>query len=158
MARHLSGVCLPMYPVGRSGHIFTNPLSRWKTALGKETISYPVYNKEPAPSLGPSLEYWPITLNSYRSREASPRQIPSQAQVRWAAVDQGLPIHPCGCLLQDESHFLKNIKTARCRAAVPILKVSVAQRRLRALTRHLLRQEGYPGQTDAATLMSYGQC
>lgn len=73
-------------------------------------------------------------------------------------MDQGLPIHPHGCLLQDESHFLKNIKTARCRAAVPILKVSVAQRRLRALTRHLLRQEGYAGQTDVAMLMSYGQC
>lgn len=27
---------------------------------------------------------------------------------------------------QDESHFLKNIKTARCRAAMPLLKVSPA--------------------------------
>ena len=32
--------------------------------------------------------------------------------------------------LQDESHFLKNIKTARCRAAVPLLKVSAAEGRL----------------------------
>lgn len=33
---------------------------------------------------------------------------------------------------QDESHFLKNIKTARCRAAVPLLKVSAAEDGLRA--------------------------
>lgn len=33
---------------------------------------------------------------------------------------------------QDESHFLKNIKTARCRAAMPILKVSPAENRLEA--------------------------
>lgn len=26
-------------------------------------------------------------------------------------------------LFQDESHYLKNIKTARCRAAMPLLKV-----------------------------------
>lgn len=34
--------------------------------------------------------------------------------------------------LQDESHFLKNIKTARCRAAMPLLKVSAAEGRLGA--------------------------
>lgn len=34
--------------------------------------------------------------------------------------------------LQDESHFLKNIKTARCRAAMPLLKVSAAKGRLGA--------------------------
>lgn len=28
---------------------------------------------------------------------------------------------------QDESHFLKNVKTARCRAAMPLLKVSPAE-------------------------------
>lgn len=38
------------------------------------------------------------------------------------------PVYSCGSFFQDESHFLKNIKTARCRAAVPILKVSVALR------------------------------
>lgn len=30
---------------------------------------------------------------------------------------------------QDESHFLKNIKTARCRAAMPLLKVSPTKKR-----------------------------
>lgn len=39
-------------------------------------------------------------------------------------------LYSCGSFFQDESHFLKNIKTARCRAAVPILKVSVAERDL----------------------------
>lgn len=33
----------------------------------------------------------------------------------------------CDCFFQDESHFLKNIKTARCRAAMPLLKVSPAE-------------------------------
>lgn len=33
---------------------------------------------------------------------------------------------------QDESHFLKNIKTARCRAALTFLKVSAAEDRLGA--------------------------
>lgn len=27
--------------------------------------------------------------------------------------------------MQDESHFLKNIRTARCKAALPLLKVLV---------------------------------
>lgn len=33
---------------------------------------------------------------------------------------------------QDESHFLKNSKTARCRAAMPVLKVSLAENGLGA--------------------------
>lgn len=36
-------------------------------------------------------------------------------------------VHLCDCFFQDESHFLKNVKTARCRAAMPLLKVSPAE-------------------------------
>ncbi|KAB0397678.1 hypothetical protein E2I00_013143 [Balaenoptera physalus] len=39
---------------------------------------------------------------------------------------------PFRVVIIDESHFLKNIKTARCRTAVPLLKVSAAEDRLGA--------------------------
>lgn len=40
---------------------------------------------------------------------------------------------------QDESHFLKNIKTARCRAAMPLLKVSPMETWLGARAHSALR-------------------
>ncbi|KAG5283684.1 hypothetical protein AALO_G00044800 [Alosa alosa] len=38
-------------------------------------------------------------------------------------VDKQKPAEPFNVLIMDESHFLKNMKTARCRAALPLLKV-----------------------------------
>ncbi|KAM4608367.1 SWI/SNF-related matrix-associated actin-dependent regulator of chromatin subfamily A-like protein 1 [Polymixia lowei] len=34
------------------------------------------------------------------------------------------PAHPFNVLIMDESHFLKNMKTARCKAALPLLKAA----------------------------------
>lgn len=67
------------------------------------------------------------------------------------------PVHPHAYLLQDESHFLKNIKTARCRAAVPILKVSVAERRLSTLT-HLLRHGGMQAKQSSQATGLWAGC
>uniref|UniRef100_A0A8B9KY52 SWI/SNF-related matrix-associated actin-dependent regulator of chromatin subfamily A-like protein 1 n=1 Tax=Astyanax mexicanus TaxID=7994 RepID=A0A8B9KY52_ASTMX len=39
-------------------------------------------------------------------------------------VDKQHLANPFGVLIMDESHFLKNIKTARCKAALPLLKAA----------------------------------
>uniref|UniRef100_A0A3Q3GBP7 SWI/SNF-related matrix-associated actin-dependent regulator of chromatin subfamily A-like protein 1 n=1 Tax=Labrus bergylta TaxID=56723 RepID=A0A3Q3GBP7_9LABR len=39
-------------------------------------------------------------------------------------MDKQLPGNPFSVLIMDESHFLKNMKTARCRAALPLLKAA----------------------------------
>ncbi|XP_041925990.1 SWI/SNF-related matrix-associated actin-dependent regulator of chromatin subfamily A-like protein 1 [Alosa sapidissima] len=39
-------------------------------------------------------------------------------------VDKQKPAEPFNVLIMDESHFLKNMKTARCRAALPLLKAA----------------------------------
>ncbi|XP_061648113.1 SWI/SNF-related matrix-associated actin-dependent regulator of chromatin subfamily A-like protein 1 isoform X2 [Phyllopteryx taeniolatus] len=39
-------------------------------------------------------------------------------------MDKQLPGNPFNVLIMDESHFLKNIKTARCKAALPLLKTA----------------------------------
>ncbi|XP_077392497.1 SWI/SNF-related matrix-associated actin-dependent regulator of chromatin subfamily A-like protein 1 [Festucalex cinctus] len=39
-------------------------------------------------------------------------------------MDKQLPGNPFDVLIMDESHFLKNIKTARCKAALPLLKTA----------------------------------
>ncbi|KAL0985684.1 hypothetical protein UPYG_G00160460 [Umbra pygmaea] len=39
-------------------------------------------------------------------------------------MDKQQPAHPFNVLIMDESHFLKNIKTARCKAALPLLKAA----------------------------------
>ncbi|XP_076603149.1 SWI/SNF-related matrix-associated actin-dependent regulator of chromatin subfamily A-like protein 1 [Chaetodon auriga] len=39
-------------------------------------------------------------------------------------TDRQQPGHPFNVLIMDESHFLKNMKTARCKAAVPLLKAA----------------------------------
>ncbi|XP_020506799.2 SWI/SNF-related matrix-associated actin-dependent regulator of chromatin subfamily A-like protein 1 [Labrus bergylta] len=39
-------------------------------------------------------------------------------------MDKQLPGKPFSVLIMDESHFLKNMKTARCRAALPLLKAA----------------------------------
>ncbi|CAI5656275.1 SWI/SNF-related matrix-associated actin-dependent regulator of chromatin subfamily A-like protein 1 [Oreochromis niloticus] len=39
-------------------------------------------------------------------------------------MDKQQPGNPFNVLIMDESHFLKNMKTARCKAALPLLKVA----------------------------------
>ncbi|XP_041663486.1 SWI/SNF-related matrix-associated actin-dependent regulator of chromatin subfamily A-like protein 1 isoform X2 [Cheilinus undulatus] len=39
-------------------------------------------------------------------------------------MDKQLPGNPFSVLIMDESHFLKNMKTARCKAALPLLKAA----------------------------------
>ncbi|XP_061696706.1 SWI/SNF-related matrix-associated actin-dependent regulator of chromatin subfamily A-like protein 1 [Syngnathoides biaculeatus] len=39
-------------------------------------------------------------------------------------IDKQLPAKPFNILIMDESHFLKNIKTARCKAALPLSKTA----------------------------------
>ncbi|XP_077583808.1 SWI/SNF-related matrix-associated actin-dependent regulator of chromatin subfamily A-like protein 1 isoform X1 [Stigmatopora nigra] len=39
-------------------------------------------------------------------------------------MDKQLPGNPFDVIIMDESHFLKNIKTARCKAALPLLKAA----------------------------------
>ncbi|XP_074550566.1 SWI/SNF-related matrix-associated actin-dependent regulator of chromatin subfamily A-like protein 1 [Halichoeres trimaculatus] len=39
-------------------------------------------------------------------------------------MDKQGPGNPFGVLIMDESHFLKNMKTARCKAALPLLKLA----------------------------------
>ncbi|KAK7169549.1 hypothetical protein R3I93_005506 [Phoxinus phoxinus] len=39
-------------------------------------------------------------------------------------MDKQQPSSPFSVIIMDESHFLKNMKTARCRAALPLLKVA----------------------------------
>ncbi|XP_037645593.1 SWI/SNF-related matrix-associated actin-dependent regulator of chromatin subfamily A-like protein 1 isoform X1 [Sebastes umbrosus] len=39
-------------------------------------------------------------------------------------MDKQLPGNPFNVLIMDESHFLKNMKTARCKAALPLLKAA----------------------------------
>lgn len=39
-------------------------------------------------------------------------------------MDKQLPANPFNVLIMDESHFLKNMKTARCKAALPLLKAA----------------------------------
>lgn len=43
-------------------------------------------------------------------------------------------------LFQDESHFLKNIKTARCRVAMPLLKVRMLGAKILAAKVRLPKQ------------------
>lgn len=55
-----------------------------------------------------------------------------RSSLTWALSlpTQNLTLFTCVTVsFQDESHFLKNIKTARCRAAMPLLKVSSAEQR-----------------------------
>ncbi|KAG9340834.1 hypothetical protein JZ751_020026 [Albula glossodonta] len=39
-------------------------------------------------------------------------------------MDKQQPTHPFNVIIMDESHFLKNMKTARCKAALPMLKAA----------------------------------
>ncbi|TRY66199.1 hypothetical protein DNTS_028309 [Danionella cerebrum] len=39
-------------------------------------------------------------------------------------MEKQTPSSPFGVIIMDESHFLKNMKTARCRAALPLLKAA----------------------------------
>lgn len=91
MASQLSGLYPPTWLVGTLGQVLTNHLSRWKTALEKEIITYPVYSEEAA-------RVWVLlsVLLHLLKQQWTKRGIlmadtePDFSQ--WAVIDQGLPV------------------------------------------------------------------